>query len=114
MGDPTNDPIEEAQFKMDPKQIGGQFVQHYYGLFDTDRAQLGSLYDPSVSTLTFEAAASGDNTEQRGAAEIVAKLTNLTFQTCKHDLAHARLDVQTTRDGTGIICFVTGMLSADG
>merc|ERR1711924_35367 len=97
---------------MDPKQIAQQFVAHYYNLFDSDRTQLAPLYN-EASTMQFEASAAGGD-ELKGQANIMGKLTNLTFTSVKHDLPTARLDVQTTKCGTGIIAVVTGALQADG
>ena len=37
----------------DFQNVGGQFVQHYYNVFDTQREQLGDLYTED-SMLTFE------------------------------------------------------------
>merc|ERR1711924_285705 len=71
----------------DPKGIAGQFLQHYYGIFE--------------------------GAELAGQAAIIGKLTNLSFQTVKHDLGTARLDVLVTNN-QGLYILVTGVLSADG
>eukprot|EP00696_Hemimastix_kukwesjijk_P012487 gnl/Hemi2/2569_TR911_c0_g1_i1.p2 gnl/Hemi2/2569_TR911_c0_g1~~gnl/Hemi2/2569_TR911_c0_g1_i1.p2 ORF type:complete len:148 (+),score=50.17 gnl/Hemi2/2569_TR911_c0_g1_i1:66-446(+) len=83
--------------------IGTSFVQLYYSTFDTNRAALASVYTDQ-SMLTFEG-------EQRlGAAAIVDKLTNLQFQTVKHEWT--TIDSQPSV-GNGVVTYVTGNLAVD-
>merc|ERR1712086_12504 len=89
----------------DPKAIAPQFLQHYYGLYDTDRSQLAAMFT-NDSSLTFE------GQEFKGQQAIIQKLTSLTFTSVKHDLSTARCDVQTTSNN-GIFILVTGVLSVD-
>eukprot|EP00658_Telonema_sp_P-2_P008987 TRINITY_DN13404_c0_g1_i2.p2 TRINITY_DN13404_c0_g1~~TRINITY_DN13404_c0_g1_i2.p2 ORF type:complete len:118 (+),score=34.23 TRINITY_DN13404_c0_g1_i2:177-530(+) len=79
--------------------------RHYYTTFDSDRSQLAALYT-AASTLHFE------GTVCSGQEAIIQKLTTLGFQTCKHDLTSARLDVQVTSGG-GIFILCTGQLLVD-
>merc|ERR1711924_295077 len=104
--------FRRTTMSLDPKTIAQQFVAHYYSQFDGDRTQLAPMYTEH-STLQFEASAAGGD-DLKGQPNIMGKLTNLTFQTVKHDLSTARLDVQTTKCGTGIVAMVTGQLQADG
>ncbi len=84
--------------------VGRAFVTHYYTVFDSDRTQLGPLYD-HTSMLSFEGA------HLQGGAAIVEKLRNLQFQTVAHKIG--TLDTQPTVGG-GILVFVCGHLVADG
>merc|ERR1711977_115069 len=86
---------------------GQQFVTHYYQIYDGgDRSQLAPLFTGD-SQMSFEGA------EFQGQANIIGKLTNLTFQSVKHDLSTARLDCSVTA-GNGILLMITGVLSVDG
>eukprot|EP00743_Colponemidia_sp_Colp-15_P002047 GILK01002221.1.p1 GENE.GILK01002221.1~~GILK01002221.1.p1 ORF type:complete len:135 (+),score=13.68 GILK01002221.1:33-407(+) len=85
--------------------IGTQFVQHYYATFDSNRANLGNLYNES-SMLTFEGAPT------QGAQNIVNKLVSLAFQSVQHVIK--TLDCQPSGVPGGIIAFVSGDLVVDG
>ncbi|KAJ4952886.1 hypothetical protein NE237_029718 [Protea cynaroides] len=71
--------------------VGKAFVDHYYHLFDTNRASLSSLYQPT-SMLSFE------GQKIQGMEEIASKLTQLLFDQCHHS----------------IIVFVSGNLQLQG
>eukprot|EP01101_Sappina_pedata_P012029 TRINITY_DN8191_c0_g1_i1.p2 TRINITY_DN8191_c0_g1~~TRINITY_DN8191_c0_g1_i1.p2 ORF type:complete len:138 (+),score=64.17 TRINITY_DN8191_c0_g1_i1:48-416(+) len=85
-----------------PIEIAEAFVTHFYGVFDSNRAQLTGLYRDE-SMLTFE----GQNF--LGAQSIVQKLSTLG------EIRHAvsQKDVQPTFGGA-IIVFVVGQLSIGG
>merc|ERR1719230_288333 len=85
------------------KQIGEQFVQHYYQTFDSNRQQLAPLYN-NESLLTFE------DEQHQGAPNIVQKLASLPFQKVQHQVV--KCDCQPTVDG-GVLIFVTGNLVVD-
>merc|ERR1711998_427399 len=109
MGDSedSTDTMDPWQAENDAQGVAGQFLQHYYGIFDgADRSQLGALY-AGDSKMQFEGA------RFKGQAEILGKLGNLGFQACRHDLQTARLDTLVTAAG-GIYLLVTGVLSVDG
>lgn len=74
------------------------FVQHYYNLFDTNRAALGPLYQDN-SMLTFE------GVQTLGTTAIVQKLLSLPFQKIKHNIQTT--DCQPSMSN-GLIVFVTG------
>nr|GEU56871.1 nuclear transport factor 2B [Tanacetum cinerariifolium] len=90
---------------MDPDAVSKAFVDHYYTTFDTNRAGLANLYQES-SMLTFE----GQNIQ--GAANIVAKLTSLPFQQCKHTIT--TVDCQPSGSSGGVLVFVSGNLQLAG
>ncbi|KAJ7946254.1 Nuclear transport factor 2 [Quillaja saponaria] len=81
--------------------VGKDFVNHYYHLFDTDRASMSSLYQPN-SMLTFE----GQNII--GVDEITSKLNQLPFDQCRH--AISTIDSQPSSSAGGIVVFVSGSL----
>ena len=82
--------------------VGKQFIDHYYNVFDTDRAQLAPLYAPE-SMLTFE------GEQFLGFDQIGGKLGALP--SIKHNIQTT--DYQPTMNN-GIVAFVTGELSIDG
>eukprot|EP01112_Ceratiomyxa_fruticulosa_P004489 TRINITY_DN15027_c0_g1_i2.p1 TRINITY_DN15027_c0_g1~~TRINITY_DN15027_c0_g1_i2.p1 ORF type:complete len:158 (+),score=35.37 TRINITY_DN15027_c0_g1_i2:77-550(+) len=88
--------------KMSHDQIAQAFVSHYYNIFDTNRAQLETLYKPE-SMLTWE------GQPFQGVAQIIEKIVSLPFQTVKH--------VVTTQDAqptpSGVLIFVCGTLAID-
>lgn len=88
----------------DADGIGKAFLQYYYQLFETNRAQLGTLYQ-DASMLTFE------GQKYQGAAAIVSKLSSLGFAQCK--VAATSIDCQPSVSG-GIIIFVTGNIVTEG
>eukprot|EP00698_Gefionella_okellyi_P012869 TRINITY_DN349_c0_g1_i1.p1 TRINITY_DN349_c0_g1~~TRINITY_DN349_c0_g1_i1.p1 ORF type:complete len:142 (+),score=18.93 TRINITY_DN349_c0_g1_i1:54-428(+) len=88
----------------DPVAIGSAFCTHYYGLFDTNRAALVSLYQTN-SMLTFE------GKQVLGAAGIMQHLSSLPFQQIRHETV--TIDAQPTLSG-GILVFVSGNLYVDG
>ncbi|KAH7175706.1 hypothetical protein EDB81DRAFT_874538 [Dactylonectria macrodidyma] len=88
----------------DFQAIADQFIDFYFGKFDTDRKELVSLYREN-SMLTFESSSS------LGAAAIVEKLAGLPFQQVKHQVTTK--DAQPSNDNGGIIILVTGQLLVD-
>lgn len=76
------------------------FADHYYSVFDSNRAGLAPLYQDS-SLLTFE------GEKFQGTNNIVQKLTSLPFQQVKHLVSTT--DAQPSLSG-GITVFVTGQL----
>ena len=90
---------------MDPDQVARAFVEHYYSIFDTNRSGLGSLYQDG-SMLTFE------GQKVAGSQNIVAKLTSLAFQQCKHHIS--TVDSQPSGPAGGILVFVSGNMQLPG
>jgi len=84
--------------------IGKAFVDHYYKIFDSTRAQLSSLYQ-GESMLTFE------GEQFQGMQNIMQKLTTLNFQTVQH--IPKTVDCHPGINGA-IVVFVTGQLAVDG
>ncbi|KAE8698976.1 Nuclear transport factor 2 [Hibiscus syriacus] len=89
---------------MDPDAVAKAFVDHYYSTFDANRAGLGNLYQEG-SMLTFE------GQKIQGSQSIVAKLTSLPFQQCKHNIT--TVDCQPSGAG-GVLVFVSGTLQLSG
>eukprot|EP01124_Arcella_intermedia_P017948 TRINITY_DN24929_c0_g1_i1.p1 TRINITY_DN24929_c0_g1~~TRINITY_DN24929_c0_g1_i1.p1 ORF type:complete len:125 (+),score=12.53 TRINITY_DN24929_c0_g1_i1:78-452(+) len=87
-----------------PDQIANAFVQHYYGVFDSNRANLASLYRPE-SMMTFE----GD--KKQGTTAIMEKINSLPFGKVQHKID--TFDVQPSA-GNGVLMFVTGQLITEG
>jgi len=85
-------------------QVAQAFVKLYYTTFDTDRKQLGILYQPQ-SMWSFE----GNNVQ--GAENIINKLTSLPFQQCAH--AIKSVDVQPSSAPGGILVFACGDIKID-
>ncbi|KAK6932349.1 Nuclear transport factor 2 domain [Dillenia turbinata] len=85
--------------------VGRAFVDHYYHLFDNDRASLSSLYHP-MSLLTFE----GEKIQ--GVEDISRKLNQLPFDQCVHIISTA--DAQPSAPTGGIMVFVSGSLKLPG
>ena len=85
--------------------IGKQFVDHYYKTFDSNRAQLHSLY-AATSMLSFE------NEQFQGVDAIIKKLTSLPFSQVKHEIVTT--DCQPNCTNNGVIVLVTGTLLVDG
>ncbi|XP_030457040.2 nuclear transport factor 2B [Syzygium oleosum] len=87
--------------------VGRAFVDHYYHLFDTDRASLSSLYQPT-SMLTFEG--------QRvvGVHDITEKLSQLPFDQCQHLISSIDSQPYSTNGTAGIVVFVSGSLRLPG
>ncbi|KAK1436627.1 hypothetical protein QVD17_02409 [Tagetes erecta] len=90
---------------MDPDTVAKAFVDHYYSTFDTNRATLATLYQ-DTSMLTFE------GQKILGSANIVAKLTTLPFQQCKHMIT--TVDCQPSGPSGGMLVFVSGNLQISG
>ena len=84
------------------QEVGQQFLQHYYSVFDTNREQLSALYT-NESMLTFE------GEQKLGTQQILEKLGS--FNSVKHNIVS--YDFQPTVNN-GIIAFVNGDLSIDG
>eukprot|EP00929_Paragymnodinium_shiwhaense_P111813 TRINITY_DN800_c0_g1_i1.p1 TRINITY_DN800_c0_g1~~TRINITY_DN800_c0_g1_i1.p1 ORF type:complete len:124 (-),score=26.40 TRINITY_DN800_c0_g1_i1:252-623(-) len=85
------------------QQIGEQFVQQYYQMFDSNRQSLTPLYN-ETSMLSFE------GEQFQGAQSIVQKLASLPFQQVKHQVVKA--DCQPSPPNS-IMIFVTGSLFVD-
>ena len=85
------------------------FAQHYYQQFDSDRSQLGSLYNETHSMLNFEHSASRPG-QFKGSQSIVEKLVSLPFQRVQHQVV--TIDTQPTPNG-GVLVFVCGNLLID-
>ncbi|KAM0965501.1 hypothetical protein TB2_021062 [Malus domestica] len=90
---------------MDPDALSKAFVEHYYTLFDANRAALANLYQES-SMLTFE------GQKIQGSQSIVAKLTSLPFQQCQHSIT--TVDCQPSGPAGGMLVFVSGNLQLSG
>ena len=90
---------------MDPDTVAKAFVEHYYNMFDSNRAGLANLYQ-DASMLTFE----GQKTQ--GSQNIVAKLTALPFHQCKHHIT--TVDCQPSGPAGGMLVFVSGNLQLAG
>ena len=90
---------------MDPDQVARAFVEHYYSIFDSNRSALASLYQ-DASMLTFE------GQKFAGGPSIVAKLTGLSFQQCKHHVS--TIDCQPSGPGGGMLVFVSGNMQLPG
>eukprot|EP01099_Mayorella_cantabrigiensis_P006614 TRINITY_DN556_c0_g1_i2.p1 TRINITY_DN556_c0_g1~~TRINITY_DN556_c0_g1_i2.p1 ORF type:complete len:120 (+),score=25.30 TRINITY_DN556_c0_g1_i2:148-507(+) len=84
-------------------QIARAFIQHYYQTFDSNRANLASLYQPQ-SMLSWE------GKPFQGTQAIANQLTSLPFQTVVH--AITTFDVQPS-PGNGLLVFVCGDLKVD-
>ncbi|CAH2034112.1 unnamed protein product [Thlaspi arvense] len=91
--------------QMDPDAVAKAFVEHYYSTFDTNRAGLAGLYQ-EASMLTFE------GQKIQGVQSIVAKLTSLPFQQCKHHIS--TVDCQPSGPASGMLVFVSGNLQLAG
>ncbi|KAJ4840770.1 Nuclear transport factor 2B [Turnera subulata] len=87
------------------EMVGRAFVDHYYHLFDSNRASLSALYQPT-SMLTFE------GQKILGADDISSKLNNLPFEQCKHIIS--TIDSQPSSPTGGIVVFVSGSLQLPG
>lgn len=81
-------------------EIGKQFLDHYYKLFQGDRNQLAPLYGDN-SLLTFE------GVQCMGRQNIIAKLTGLQFQACQ--ITRISEDFQPDPVG-GIEAMITGKI----
>ncbi|CAI0561016.1 unnamed protein product [Linum tenue] len=90
---------------MDPDAVAKAFVDHYYSMFDSNRAGLASLYEDG-SMLTFE------GQKIQGSQNIVAKLTSLPFQQCQHSIT--TVDCQPSGPAGGMLVFVSGNLQLAG
>lgn len=90
--------IEQAE------TIGKQFVQHFYQVFKTDRANLGRLYH-TESVLNWE--------QKRfvGQQNIGQHLASLPFGSI--DFKFTTVDCQPTA-ASGVLVFVTGQLITEG
>ena len=84
-------------------QIGREFVRVYYETFDSNRANLVSLYT-TVSVMSFE------GQQFQGAEAIVKKLSELPFQRIQHVVT--TIDCQPTIDQS-IVVHVVGQLKTD-
>jgi hypothetical protein len=87
------------------EMVGRAFVDHYYHLFDNDRASLPSLYHPT-SILTFE------GQKVVGVDDISSKLNQLPFDQCRHMVS--TIDSQPSACTGGVVVFVSGSLQLPG
>ena len=94
------------------EMVGKAFVDHYYHLFDNDRAALSSLYQ-SNSMMSFE------GQKILGVDEILSKLSQLPFHQCRHVIS--TIDSQPSSaggggsgSGGGIVVLVSGTLHLPG
>ncbi len=88
---------------MEFEQIGNAFAQHFYNVFDQNRANLAPLYQEQ-SLLTYQGA------KIQGRVNILKKLEELPFRTVKHDILD--IDCQPSVSG-GVIVFVNGFIKTD-
>ncbi|KAJ7967649.1 Nuclear transport factor 2 [Quillaja saponaria] len=93
--------VEKGDMEEQVEMVGKAFVNHYYHLFDTERASLSSLYQPT-SMLTFE------GQSILGVDEITSKLNQLPFDQCRHIIG--TIDSQPSSSAGGIVVFVSGSL----
>ncbi|KAE8730125.1 Nuclear transport factor 2 [Hibiscus syriacus] len=89
---------------MDTDAVAKAFVEHYYSAFDANRAGLANLYQEG-SMLTFE------GQKIQGSQNIVATLTSIPFQQCKHNIT--TVDCQSSGFGCMLV-FVSGNLQLAG
>ena len=97
--------IERERMEEQVEMVGRAFVDHYYHLFDNDRAALSSLYQPT-SMLTFE------GQKIVGVDDISSKLHQLPFDQSKHLIS--TIDSQPSSSSGGIMVFVSGSLQLPG
>lgn len=88
------------------EMVGRAFVEHYYHMFDNERASLCSLYRES-SMMSFE------GQKIVGDREISSKLLQLPFDQCRHVIS--TVDSQPSSPspdgaGGGVVVFVSGSL----
>ncbi|CCI48705.1 hypothetical protein ABG067_006228 [Albugo candida] len=88
---------------MAAKDVATAFVQHYYTLFSTNRAELANLYQAS-SFLSWEGQLS------QGQGEIMQKLQQLPQ--LRHNPS-PDFDVQMSTSNTAMIIFVQGKVQID-
>ncbi|KAF7316955.1 Nuclear transport factor 2 [Mycena chlorophos] len=93
----------ERHYNID--EVAGQFINYYYQTFDSNRANLASLYRDS-SMLSFEGA------QILGTSAIVEKLASLPFQKVEHKVTTK--DAQPSSSSVAsVLVSVTGMLVVD-
>lgn len=85
------------------ERIGKAFIEQYYKLFDSNRAELKVFYRDD-SMLTFE------GVQAQGTAAIIEKLQSLKFQSVQHIITTG--DCQPSAD-FGILAHVIGQLKTD-
>mmetsp|Transcript_6588 Transcript_6588/g.17691 ORF Transcript_6588/g.17691 Transcript_6588/m.17691 type:complete len:130 (+) Transcript_6588:125-514(+) len=88
------------------QELGEAFVKHYYQNFDSNRANLASLYREN-SMLTFEGA------QLMGVQPIVQKLVELPFGKVDHQISTCDCQPTVAAQPNGIIVHVSGVLSVD-
>eukprot|EP00977_Amphora_coffeiformis_P003336 scaffold620_cov169-Amphora_coffeaeformis.AAC.6 len=88
---------------MSAEEVAKAFVQHFYGAYASNPAQLASLYSPN-SMLTFE------GQQHMGSEAIIGKLTSVGK--VQHDVKS--MDVQPSQNPQAMIIFVTGTVRIDG
>lgn len=87
------------------EMVGRAFVEHYYQLFDNERASVSSLYQPE-SMLTFE------GQKILGVDDISSRLQQLPFERCRHVVS--TLDTQPSAATGSLLIFVSGSLELPG
>ncbi|KAH8117619.1 hypothetical protein DFH11DRAFT_1576163 [Phellopilus nigrolimitatus] len=86
--------------------IATEFTKFYYSQFDADRASLRPLYR-NHSMLTWE------GEQVQGVDSILERLSNLSFQTVKHQVS--TIDAQPSSPTIGsLLVSVSGLLVVDG
>ena len=90
---------------MSADQIAEQFLNHYYGVFSTNRAGLASLYQQD-STMTFE------GEQFTGTQDIAGKFAALPFQQIQFQVVTK--DIQMGINSNCLLIFVNGTLRIDG
>eukprot|EP00188_Purpureofilum_apyrenoidigerum_P004679 Plantae.Rhodophyta-Purpureofilum_apyrenoidigerum.ctg5466.p1 GENE.Plantae.Rhodophyta-Purpureofilum_apyrenoidigerum.ctg5466~~Plantae.Rhodophyta-Purpureofilum_apyrenoidigerum.ctg5466.p1 ORF type:complete len:129 (+),score=22.36 Plantae.Rhodophyta-Purpureofilum_apyrenoidigerum.ctg5466:229-615(+) len=88
------------------QQIGEAFVKHYYSTFDTNRANLGGLYQQN-SMLSFE------GQTFMGVESIVQKLVSLPFQRVRHEVTSYDAQPVVASQPNSILVLVSGHLLVD-
>lgn len=88
----------------DAEKYMNQFLQLYYSTFQTERPNLASCFDDTVSIFAFE------GTTLVGKEEIMKKLISLPFKSLEFSITTA--DSQPTTDG-GYFSMVVGQLKTD-
>mmetsp|Transcript_72654 Transcript_72654/g.115962 ORF Transcript_72654/g.115962 Transcript_72654/m.115962 type:complete len:124 (+) Transcript_72654:117-488(+) len=87
----------------DPQAIGKAFLEHYYGTFSKNRAELAPLFKDK-SMMSYE------GTNCQGQKSIMQKLASLQFSKVKHD--PKTMDAQPSGAG-GLLIVVTGDIFID-